>query len=173
MLVFIYIKARTLKKQAAKRESEGGPRKSEIDPDGKTIIYNRKLTLKQKIIVAVAGLFIGLIGGILGILALVIDLKVLFFPTPFYEFYKNKLFVEGMSIKGAKLRFDATYSDAYFLWLKLSRNNLLTFGCYQKLCYKRGYEKWLDKRLSWKACPLMATTMTSASSLQRLLCALG
>merc|ERR1711916_103820 len=44
-------------------------------------------------------------------------------------------------------------SDAYFLWLKIQRNNLLTLGCYEQFCFKLGYEKWLDSKLQWYGTP--------------------
>lgn len=118
--------------------------------DGKTKIYARKMSICQKLIALLVGSLISLVNMILSIMAYVgLDLKILFFPLPFYEFWKSKMVVSQMRIKGAKLRLKATFSDAYFLWLKISRNNLYTCGCYGKRCNKLGYEKWLDKRLAW------------------------
>ena len=109
--------------------------------NSKTMIYARKMTICQKVISILVGslIFIWLVGQILGIMAYAgLDLKVLFFPLPFYEFWKSKMLLSNMRIKGAKLRLKATYSDAYFLWLKIQRNNLFTCGCYGKRCNKLG-----------------------------------
>lgn len=149
MLFFMWKKKKDLKYEASKPVEQ-----TTFTEDGKTMIYARKLTICQKIFVLIIGTLISIVNGILSILAFVgIDLKVLFFPLPFYMFWQSRLLVKNMRIKGAKLKIAATYSDAYFLWLKIQRNNLYTCGCYAKRCNKRGYEKWLDKRLSWAGTP--------------------
>lgn len=149
MLFFMWKKKKDLAKEATKPVEQ-----TTFTEDGQTMIYARKLTLCQKIFVLFIGTLISIVNLILSILAFVgVDLKVLFFPLPFYMFWQSRLLVSNMRIKGAKLKLAATYSDAYFLWLKIQRNNMYTCGCYAKRCNKRGYEKWLDKRLSWAGTP--------------------
>ena len=147
--IFMWKKKKDLIKEASKPVEQ-----TTFTADGKTMIYARKMTICQKIISILVGTLLAVIGQILSIVAMVgPDFRVLFFPLPFYNFWKSKMLVSNMRIKGAKLRLKATYSDAYFLWLKISRNNLYTCGCYGKRCNKLGYEKWLDKRLSWAGTP--------------------
>lgn len=146
MIYFMWKKGKDLAKEASRVKEE-----TTFDPNGKTVLYKRKLTLCQKIYFLTLGSFLGLIDFILSIVAYAgLDLKILFFPLPFYEHYKTKTIVNNMVIKGAKIRLAATYSDAYFLWVRLQRNNLLTCGCFEKRCFFMGYEKWIDKNIEWK-----------------------
>jgi len=145
MIYFMWKKTKDLEKEATRVKEE-----TTFDPDGKTIIYKRKLTLCQKLLSLVIGTILGIINTILSVLAFVgLDLKVLFFPLPFYQHWETKLIIDNMRIKGARIRMAATYSDAYFLWLRVKRNNLLTCSCYQKRCFKMGYEKWVDRNIEW------------------------
>lgn len=145
MVFFMWKKGKDLEKEASRVREE-----TTFDPNGKTVLYKRKLTICQKIYFFTIGTFLGLVDTILTVIAFVgLDLKILFFPLPFYQHYKTKTLVNNMVIKGAKIRMAATYSDAYFLWLKLKRNNLLTCSCYEKRCFFMGYEKWIDKNIEW------------------------
>ena len=51
------------------------------------------------------------------------------------------------------MRLNATYSDAYFLWLKIQRNNLLTCGCYAKRCNKLDMKSGSTRSCSGTARP--------------------
>lgn len=145
MIYFMWKKTKDLEKEASRVREE-----TTFDPNGKTVLYKRKLTLCQKILSLLLGTILGIIDGILSIIAFAgLDLKVLFFPLPFYQHWQTKLLINNMVIKGAKIRMAATYSDAYFLWLRLKRNNLLTCSCYEKRCFFMGYEKWVDKNIEW------------------------
>lgn len=145
MIYFMRRKQADLAKEASRVKEQ-----TTFDPNGKTKLYKRKLTLCQKIISLIVGSILGFIDLVLTIIAFIgLDLKVLFFPLPFYQHWKTKLLINNMMIKGAKIRMAATYSDAYFLWLRLKRNNLLTCSCYEKRCFFMGYEKWVDKNIEW------------------------
>ena len=150
MIYFMAKKKKDLAKEATKDYGE-----TTLTADGKTIIFSRKMTFCQKLFSGTVGLLLSLIDFILTVVANVtpLDLRVIFFPLPFYNYWKSKLLVGNMRIKGAKIRLNATYSDAYFLWLKIQRNNLLTLGCYEQFCFKLGYEKWLDSKLQWYGTP--------------------
>lgn len=145
MIYFLRKKSADLAKEASRVKEQ-----TTFDPNGKTVLYKRKLTLCQKVISLLLGAVIGFVNLVLTVIAFTgLDLKVLFFPLPFYQHWQTKLVINNMMIKGAKIRMAATYSDAYFLWLKLKRNNLLTCSCYEKRCFFMGYEKWVDKNIEW------------------------
>ena len=74
------------------------------------MIYARKMTICQKIISILVGTLLAVIGQILSLVAMFgPDFRVLFFPLPFYNFWKSKMLVSNMRIKGAKLKLKATY----------------------------------------------------------------
>ena len=138
MVIFMWKKGKDLEKEASRVREE-----TTFDPNGKTVLYKKAYHLPKNLLLDTGD-------PILTVIAFVgLDLKILFFPLPFYQHYKTKTLINNMVIKGAKIRMAATYSDAYFLWLKLKRNNLLTCSCYEKRCFFMGYEKWIDKNIEW------------------------
>ena len=120
---------------AAELERATSVTQLQLEPGGKTVVFNIKYTLKQKIFVWTVGLLIWLGGKIVSVVKYVgLDLSSLWFPLPFFEFWQAQLQIQNYRILGAKLRLNASMADAYFLFLSEGLYNFYTMGFYSRGC---------------------------------------
>ena len=130
---------------------------SNLDPEGKTVVFSIKFTLMQKIFIFFVGNWIKLIAFIIKLLSFIgIDLSCFWFPMPFFQFWLATLQVKNYRILGAKVRLNAIQADAYFKFLHEALCNFYTFGLYSKLWAKikgKSYNKWLDQNVEWDGLP--------------------
>jgi hypothetical protein len=125
---------------------------SKFDEEGATVIFARKLDCVGCLLTSTVGLMIEIVQYFFIDTATMfgLDLSMFFFPAPFYQFWKAKLLIRSIRVKGAQLKFSAVQADAYFLFLWVKLYNFFSCGLYSKYCAKNMYEKWLDSKLTWK-----------------------
>lgn len=74
------------------------------------------------------GWILNLVDRILALIAkyLLVDLRILFFPSPFVEFSKSEAAIHTMRINQHTVKFDAEFSDVYLRFCKEKLLSLLT-----------------------------------------------
>lgn len=83
-----------------------------------------------------------------------IDLRALWFPAPFYSFYKAKVLVRNTQIDGCRICITATQADAYMKFCTETMLNFWTLGWYGRCCSKRtNYGRFLDRHIMWQGKP--------------------
>ena len=125
-----------------------------LDPEAKTVIFAVKGGWK----VLLADIFCGIVSFVLNLVRRVslysIDLRALWFPAPFYNFYKAKMLVRNTQIDGCRICITATQADAYMKFCTETMLNFWTLGFYGRCCWKRtNYGRWLDRHIMWQGKP--------------------
>ena len=128
---------------------------AELDPDAKTVIFSHKLSCCEKIVRFTFGIILGIVSIILRVLGMAgLDLKSLWFPEPFWNFYNAKLELRSYQIDGCKLKFDARQEDAYLKFQYEAVMNFYTLGLFGMCCGKKtSYTRWLDTKIKWRGAP--------------------
>ena len=57
-----------------------------------------------------------------------LNLEGFWFPAPFYQFWKAKLYIKNLQIDGCKIRTKATQDDAYIRFCTEAMLNFWTLG---------------------------------------------
>ena len=125
-----------------------------LDPEAKTVIFAVKGGCK----VLLADIFCGIVSFALYMVRRAslgsIDLRSLWFPAPFYNFYKAKMLVQATQIDGCRICITATQADAYMKFCTETMMNFWTLGFYGRCCSKRtNYGRWLDRHIMWQGKP--------------------
>ena len=127
---------------------------TELDPESKTVIF----AVKGGIKVLLADIFCGTVSKVLNWVRRAslgtIDLRALWFPAPFYSFYKAKMLVRNTQIDGCRICITATQADAYMKFCTETMLNFWTLGWYGRCCSKRtNYGRFLDRHIMWQGKP--------------------
>jgi len=138
-----------------KRPVPEDPAAAVLDPDAKTVIFAQKMACCDKIICLTIGTFLDIVSFIIKVLGYIgLDLKSIWFPEPFYQFYTAKLELKAYQIDGAKFRFDARQEDAYLKFQFEGVMNFFTLGLFGMCCGKKtNYNRWLDTKVKWRGAP--------------------
>jgi len=138
-----------------RRSAENVAEVTELDSEAKTVIFANTLRGCSKFKVLFADLAFGLVDGILTLISRLtldtVNLQALWFPAPFYTFWKAKFLIHSMQIDGCRLSTTATQADAYMKFCTETMLNFWTLGFYGRLCTKRtSYTRWLDRHIMWQ-----------------------
>jgi hypothetical protein len=146
--IFIYIKDRHVYGEQlwAHDKDDAG-----LSEDGDTVLFFQQPTCCQALILGFLGLFIRFIRSVLKIVKVIarVDLTIYFIPEPFFDLYEKKVLVSNYIIKGARVRVNASYADAYFKFVSGRLWSFYTLGCYSGELY----EAWIDKHIEWDGIP--------------------
>jgi hypothetical protein len=128
--------------------------------DGETVIFTLAFTPLQQVFVNTVGRILDFIDYLLGFTdntPIGDILRVIWTPDPFWAFFKSRLLISNMRIKGARVELRISFSDAYFRMIEVKLYGFwsLKFSEFKRLYIEKQkssekkYNAWLDRNLRW------------------------
>mmetsp|Transcript_2139 Transcript_2139/g.4360 ORF Transcript_2139/g.4360 Transcript_2139/m.4360 type:complete len:570 (+) Transcript_2139:27-1736(+) len=132
--------------------------------DGETIIFTLAFTPIQEVFVNTIGRILDFIDYLLGFTdstPIGDILRVIWTPDPFWKFFKSRLLISNMRIKGARVELRISFSDAYFRMIEVKLYGFwsLKFSEFKRIFIEKQkssekkYNAWLDRNLRWFSNP--------------------